>query len=225
MKPANSSGSTVPVVLYLRVSTQKQGATGNGIHSQERDINIFLNSHPDHYVIDKFVEVESGANSERPELEMALSICRKKSAILLVQKVDRLSRDVEFIAKLLKQKDITLRVANLPNADNFQIHLFAALGQQEREFISQRTKSAMASAKLRGVVFGNPRLSEINRERTKKAIKTDQKLIPIVVPLRNKGMTFTEITDVVNDMGLRTSRGHKFFPSTIHRVMKRSQVL
>lgn len=221
---ANSNQSTVPVVLYLRVSTQKQGSTGHGIQAQERDINIFLTSHHDHEVIGKFVEVESGSNSDRPELERALTLCRQKSAILLVQKVDRLSRDVEFIAKLLKEKNLKLRVANLPNADNFQIHLFAALGQQEREFISQRTKAAMRSAKERGVVFGNPRLSEINRVRSKKANKTDQLILPVITPLRDKGMTFQEITEVVNQMGLRTSTGCEFFPSTIHRIMNRNKV-
>jgi DNA invertase Pin-like site-specific DNA recombinase len=220
---ANSVQSTVPVVLYLRVSTQKQGSTGHGIQAQERDINIFLTSHPDHEVIGKFVEVESGANSDRKELEKALNLCRHKSSILLVQKVDRLSRDVEFIAKLLKEKNLKLRVANLPNADNFQIHLFAALGQQEREFISQRTKAAMKSAKERGVVLGNPRLSEINRIRSKKANKTDQLILPVITPLREKGMTFQEITEVVNQMGFRTPTGCEFFPSTIHRIMKRNK--
>lgn len=82
----NSVQSLVPVVLYLRVSTQKQGSTGNGIQSQERDINIFLNSHQNHEVIGKIVEVESGDNSDRPELDRALKLCRQKSAILLVQK-------------------------------------------------------------------------------------------------------------------------------------------
>ena len=116
--------------------------------------------------IGRFVEVESGANNERPELETALNLCRATGAYLLVQKVDRLSRDVEFIAKLVKDKRVTLRVANLPNADNFQIHLFAAISAQEREFISQRTKaSTMAAAKRNGKRFGNPKLAELNKTR------------------------------------------------------------
>ena len=156
-------------VLYLRVSTQKQGERGNGVAAQERDLSIFLAGQPNHQVTGKFVEVESGANDERPQLMAAIDLCRRTGAHLLVQKVDRLSRDVEFIARLVKDKNLTIRVANLPNADNFQIHLFAALGQAEREFISQRTKAAMAVAKSRGVTFGNPKLAELTQYRNKQA--------------------------------------------------------
>ena len=91
----------------------------------------------------------SGSKSERPELQKALEICRKTESQLLTQKVDRLSRDVEFIAKLVKDKNIRLRIANLPNADNFQIHLFAAMAQQEKEFISIRTRAALREYKAK----------------------------------------------------------------------------
>ena len=66
----------------------------------------------------------SGGNNERPELEAAIKLCRKTNSSLVVAKVDRLSRDVEFVAKLLKDKNLKIRVANIPNADNFTIHLF-----------------------------------------------------------------------------------------------------
>ena len=111
-------------------------------------------------MIGRFYEVESGAVDARPELMKALDLVRETGAHLCFQKVDRLSRDVEFIARLVKDPKVHLRVANLPNADSFQIHLFAALGFAEREFISQRTRVAMAAAKAKGKRFGNPRIGD-----------------------------------------------------------------
>ena len=209
-------------VLYLRISTAKGGGVdSNGIHAQERDINLFLNSQHEPQIIGKFVEVESGAKSDRTELNKALELCRKNNAILLAQKVDRVSRDVEFIAKLVKDKDVTLRVANLPNADNFTIHLFAAISMQEREFISTRTKAAMAAAKAKGQKFGNPKLAELNRTRIRQANRFNKSVAPIVLPLRERGMTFQQIADTLNQMEVKTSRGCMYSPMQVKRVVDR----
>lgn len=209
-------------VLYLRISTAKGGGVNsNGIHAQERDINLFLSSQHQPEVIGKFVEVESGSKSDRTELNKALELCRKNNAILLSQKVDRVSRDVEFIAKLVKDKDITLRVANLPNADNFTIHLFAAISQQEKEFISIRTKAAMAAAKARGQRFGNPKLAELNRTRIRQSNRFNKSVAPIVLPLRERGMTFQQIADTLNQMQVKTSRGCQYNPTQVKRVVDR----
>ena len=209
-------------VLYLRISTAKGGGVdSNGIHAQERDIDIFLNSQNQPKVIGRFVEVESGAKSDRSELNKALELCRKTGAQLLSQKVDRISRDVEFIAKLVKDKSITLRVANLPNADNFTIHLFAAISQQEREFIISRTKKAMQIAKERGVVFGNPKLAELNRTRIRGANTFNATVAPIVLPLRNQGLTLQQIAITLNEMSIKTSRGCSYSPMQVKRVLDR----
>ncbi len=212
----------VKFVQYLRVSTLKQGADGNGIAAQERDIEIFLRHQHEPEIIGKFVEVESGANNERRELEAALALCRSTGAHLLVQNVDRRSRDVECIARLVKDKKVTLRVANLPNADNFQIHLFAAISAQEREFISQRTKSAMAAAKSKGKTFGNPRLSELNRTRKRQAKTFAQEVSPIIVPLRKRGLTLQQIANTLNEMNIRTAKGCQYQPIQVKRILDRS---
>ena len=209
-------------VLYLRISTAKGGGVNsNGIHAQERDINLFLSSQHKPEILGRFVEVESGAKSDRTELNKALEMCRKNNAILLSQKVDRVSRDVEFWAKLVKDKDLQFRVANLPNADNFTIHLFAAISQQEREFISIRTKSAMAAAKARGQRFGNPKLAELNRTRIRQSNRFNKSVAPIVLPLRERGMTFQQIADTLNQMQVKTSRGCQYNPTQVKRVVDR----
>ena len=209
-------------VRYLRVSTQKQGIDGNGMAAQERDIDIFLKGQINPQVIETYCEVESGAVSARPQLQAALKKCRETGAHLVCQKIDRISRDVEFWASLVKDKRLTIRVANIPHADTFTIHLFAALAQQEREFISQRTKAAMAAAKARGVVFGNPRLDQINKERQYKTRKKTLEVAPIVLPLRKKGMTLQQIATTLNEMGMKTSTGGIYYPTQIKRIVERA---
>ena len=110
-----STISTNKYVLYLRISTAKSGGVdSNGIAAQERDLNLFLGTKENPEVVGKFVEVMSGGFcNERPQLEKALKLCRRTNSTLVVQKVDRLSRDVEFIARLIKDKSINLAVFNL----------------------------------------------------------------------------------------------------------------
>ena len=136
--------TTSKFVVLLRVSTTKQGANGLGIDAQKRDIDLFLKQQENPEVVAELVEVESGAAKEREVLEQALTLCREHQASLLVQKVDRITRDLEVLARIVKDKQVPVKVACLPNADNFQIHLFGCLAAQEREFISTRTKAALA---------------------------------------------------------------------------------
>ena len=210
-------------VVLLRVSTHSQGADGHGVAAQRRDIQLFLSGLQETpEVLAEFVEVESGAKASRPVLEEALDLCRKSKASLLVQKVDRITRDLEVLARIVKDPQVTLRVASLPNADNFQIHLFGCLASQEREFISQRTKAALAAAKARGIQLGNPRLAEINRTRKRQARQFADQHCNLIWSLRNKGRTLREICAVLNDAGITTAKGSVFHPIQVSRILKRS---
>lgn len=209
-------------VVLLRVSTQKQGADGLGVAAQRRDIELFLNQQEEPEVLAELVEVESGAATDRPVLESALALCRKHKATLLVQKVDRLSRDLELLARLLKDRQVPVKVAQLPNADNFQLHLFGCLAAQEREFISTRTKAALAAAKLRGVQLGNPKLAELNKTRKRQARQFAVQHSSLVWSLHSKGKTHREICSVLNDAGMTTRNGGVFHPVTITRILRRT---
>ena len=191
--------------------------------AQRRDIQLFLNSLQETpEVVAEFVEVESGAKETRPVLEDALRICREQKASLLVQKVDRITRDLEVLARIVKDPEVTLRVASLPNADNFQIHLFGCLAAQEREFISTRTKSSLAAAKAKGVVLGNPQLAEMNRTRKRMARQFADQHSNLIWSLRNKGRTLREICEVLNDAGISTAKGGVFHPVQVTRILRRS---
>jgi DNA invertase Pin-like site-specific DNA recombinase len=212
-------------VVYTRVSTEEQGRSGLGLEAQERDIGIYLENFSEvpWEVIGRFQDVLSGKQDDRPQLAAALEMVRKTGAELLVAKLDRLSRDVAFIATLIKDPKVRLRVAQMPNADPFQFHLYAALAEQERKFISERTKAALKAAKDRGVKLGGARDATMKRNDAKKA-KADAeaaKLVKIIGPLRNAGQTLTAIADTMNDMGIATSRGGKWSATQVMRVLER----
>ena len=212
-------------VVLLRVSTKKQGADGLGVAAQRRDIQLFLKQQETPEVVAELLEVESGAASDRPVLDQALSLCRKHKATLLVQKVDRLTRDLELLARILKDKAVAVKVAQLPNADNFQLHLFGCLAAQEREFISTRTKAALQAAKARGVQLGNPKLAEINKTRKRQARQFADQHSSLVWSLHSKGKSHREICSVLNDAGMTTRAGGIFYPVTITRILRLANMI
>jgi len=219
------SGTTSNFVVLLRVSTTKQGIDGNGIAAQRRDIDLFLKQQEEPKVIAEYVEVISGAKEERPVLQVAIEAAKKNKCPLLVQKVDRLTRDVELLGKLTKDKQLQIKIACLPNADNFQIHLFGILAAEERRFISQRTKAAMTEAKKRGVKFGNPQLAQMNKTRKHQAKSFADQHSKLILHLRNEQKTLRQICDVLNNSGIKTRKGSQFHPVQVHRILKRSNNL
>ena len=136
-------------VLYLRVSSQEQGKSGLGLDAQERDIQLFLSNYAEnpYEVLGKFVEVHSGKDNDRPQLLAAIQLAKKEKGTLVVATLSRLSRKVSFTASLMEDRDLDLKVAQMPYADKFQLHIYAALAEQERDFCSRRTKAALAAAK------------------------------------------------------------------------------
>lgn len=213
-------------VVYLRVSTEDQGRSGLGLEAQKRDIDIFLSSFSDvpWEVLGEFIEVQSGGDNDRPQLAKALDMVRKNAgAELLVAKLDRLSRRVAFIANIIEDKKVKLRVASMPNADTFQLHVYAALAEQERAFISARTKAALAAAKARGVKLGgnNDPAQKRNEARKATAVKEALKLKETVLALQNAGMSLRGIAERLNAMGVKTARGAAWGPVQVQRVIQR----
>jgi len=108
-------------VLYLRVSSQEQGKSGHGLEAQERDIQLFLTNYADtpYEVAGKFVEVHTGTDDSRPQLVAAIAMAKAEKAVLVVSKLDRLSRKVSFIAALMEDRDLDFKVSQMPFADKF----------------------------------------------------------------------------------------------------------
>tara|TARA_R110002049_G_scaffold16122_1_gene65011 strand:+ start:10282 stop:10953 length:672 start_codon:yes stop_codon:yes gene_type:complete len=212
-------------IIYKRVSTQKQGDSGLGLESQERDIRLYLDNYSDvpFEVLGEYVDILSGFINSRPQLTMAIEHAKKEKAILLVAKLDRLSRKVSFISGLLDDKKLELKVACMPNADKFQLHIYAALAEQERDFISKRTKAAMAEAKAKGRVFGGLRdkTNERNRAIQREALSRAKELSGIIIPMRKDGMSLKAIADEINNLGYKTARDGVFTAMQVKRTLDR----
>ena len=111
-------------IKYFRVSTKKQGRSGLGLEAQEEYISAYLERlDSDYEIVDSFTDIESGKNSERQGLTEAIQLAKETNAVLLVAKLDRLTRSVAFIANLMEDKKLTFRVATMPNASEFELHI------------------------------------------------------------------------------------------------------
>lgn len=157
-------------ISYLRVSTGKQGVKGLGIDAQRNAITDYLNGGR-WELVKEFVEVESGKRHEnRPMLKAALEACKRTGAKLLIAKLDRLARNVAFVANLM-ESGVEFVAVDFPSANKLTIHILAAMAEFEREQISKRTKDALAAARLRAEKRGEKfRIGNPNGL-TRKAIK------------------------------------------------------
>lgn len=212
-------------VTYKRVSTAEQGRGGLGLEAQQRDIDLFLTNYSDvpFEVIGEFVDIQSGKDNDRRELSKAIALAKKTGAELLVAKLDRLSRRVSFISKLMEEKKLIFRVAQMPEADSFSLHIYAALAEQERKFIGLRTKAALAEAKARGQKLGGLRDKTMKRNEVVKANATRRadKISGIIVPLRNAGKTLREIAAELDRAGVQTARGGSWSATQVQRALTR----
>jgi len=175
-------------------------------------------------MLGQFSEVESGAKNDRPQLTAALALCKKTKAILLVARLDRLSRDAAFLISLQKS-EVTFCCVDTPECDKFTVSLFAILAQRERELIGQRTRLALQAAKKRGVVLGTKTPDRQVRlmcaASTQAKEEFQEKVRPIVREIQNAGCTtLQEIANCLNARGVSTRRnGGKWHPATVKRVM------
>lgn len=217
------------ICTYKRVSTKEQGKSGLGLEAQQRDIDLYLKHYAAEYeLLAEFTDVESGKTTDRDGYQQVLKLCKEKGAVLLVAKLDRISRDVETVAGLIKQVD--LKVACMPQADKFQLHLYAALAEQERDFISLRTKQALQAKKAQGYKLGNEVNFHNNREkaikhatktRSNKANAKAEQLKGIVLPLRTAGKTLQYIANQLNAMQIKTTRGGEWSHVTVMLLIRR----
>jgi DNA invertase Pin-like site-specific DNA recombinase len=213
-------------VVYLRVSTAKQGHDGNGIDAQRQTCFDYLNG-GGWKVEAEFIEVESGKKNDRPQLLAALELCRKEKATLLVAKLDRLARNVAFVSKLM-ESGVDFVAADMPMANKLTIHIIAAMAEYERDQISERTKKALAVVKARGTVLGNPRLGEAairgNEVKMANAALFAENTYPIIERVRSFGIT--SLRGIANELTERkvatpSGRSTKWHPQQVKLIIQR----
>jgi DNA invertase Pin-like site-specific DNA recombinase len=225
-------------VAYYRVSTDRQGRSGLGLEAQQAAVATYLNG-GNWRIVAEFTEVESGRKSDRPELEKALGAARLHRCPLVVSKVDRLTRSVAFLSRLL-EANVDVRFADLPQIEGatgrFLLQQMVAVAELEAGMISARTRAALAAAKRRGKKLGGSRIrtdgrpvvishtaqkrgAAANRER---AVARAADLAPTIAQIRATGAaTLAAIADGLNAAAIPTPRGRgKWSPVQVKRTIE-----
>lgn len=215
-------------VTYLRVSTDRQGKSGLGLEAQRKAVADHVAGKGE--IAAEFVEIESGKKNDRPQLARALAEAKRIGAVLLIAKLDRLARNVAFIANLL-EAGVEIAAADMPEANRFLLHVMAAVAEHEARMISDRTRAALAAAKARGVALGwaiPARIEEQRQAAQKGAVRNAQKadqhaanILPIIRQIAARGASLRQIADELNDRGIKTARGGLWYAGTVRNVMAR----
>jgi DNA invertase Pin-like site-specific DNA recombinase len=218
------------VIGYYRVSTGSQAKSGLGMEAQAEAVHRFVATQG-LTLIDEMTEVETGKGADaldrRPVLRDALAAAKKAKAAVLVAKLDRLSRDVAFIAGLMAQR-VPFIVAELgADADPFMLHIYAALAEKERSLISQRTKAALAQKKAQGATLGNRTNLAEAQQRGQAAVSAAAdafaaNVLPIVRQLHAEGVSHHQsVAKALNNRGVRTARGGQWHATTVRNLLAR----
>ena len=213
---------TTKFVVYLRVSTARQGQSGLGLEAQRQAVAAFVENGE---VLAEYIEVESGKKADRPQLMAALAAAKRAKAKLVVAKLDRLSRDAFFLFGLQKA-GVAFVCADMPDANELTIGIMAVVAQAERKMIAERTKAAMQRAKANGRTFGNlESLPEASRKGTAAVKERSQRLkmnvLPVIREIQSLGVTTLEgIAAKLNERGLKAPRGGEWHKTSVLRVLK-----
>ena len=206
-------------ISYMRISQSSQMKSGLGLDVQKEKIDNFIKEDGENRIlINQYVEQASGKNNNRIELDKALKECKKTNSTLLIYKLDRFSRRVSFISNLMESKTKFL-VVEMPNASDFQLHIYAAMSQEERRLISQRTKESLRQAKLRGVklgITGKDRARENKENRNEFLSNIKEELIE----LRKNHYSYSYISRYFNGKGYKSYRNKNFKPTTIRNYCR-----
>ncbi|WP_213981055.1 recombinase family protein [Sphingomonas sp. dw_22] len=209
-------------VAYLRVSTDKQGKSGLGLEAQREAVARYVAANGVE-LIGEHIEVETGkganALSKRPELVAALATAKREKAGLIIAKLDRLARNVHFISGLM-ETGVEFAVADMPNADRFQLHLFAALAEKEAEVISQRTKAALAAAKDRGTELGKHGKVLAARNQAE-AMDRLEPIAADLLALKAEGLSVRKMVEALNTRAIPSPAGGKWHPASLHKALAR----
>lgn len=217
-------------ITYYRVSTQKQGRSGLGLESQKTMCESYINS-INGIEVNSFIEVKSGKENNRPELNKAINECKLTGATLLVAKLDRLSREVEFIFNLRNSK-IDFVCSDMPDFNTLTLGIFATIAQYERELISDRTKKALDVKRKQGFKFGNPQVINPNtvdnpafnnslKIRQENAFNENKQAGAFIVNLRRNKTKWEDIVTQLNDNGFKARRGGNFSMMQAQRLYDR----
>jgi DNA invertase Pin-like site-specific DNA recombinase len=208
-------------VAYYRVSTDRQGKSGLGLEAQKDAVEQRLNGGR-WQIVGEFIEIESGKRASRPQLDAAIAACKKHKARLIVAKLDRLSRNVGFLLKLI-DAGVDVVFADLPDLNGamgkFVLITMANVAELEAGLVSERTKAALKAAKARGVRLGRYGAEILAPKYREEAVSRAKALEPILRELR--GLSLNQIAAELNRRKVTTPRGGRWDHSSVRNILNR----
>lgn len=225
-KTVPTAGEQRRYVAYYRVSTKKQGESGLGLEAQRVAVVGFVKGP----IVAEFTEVESGKRDQREQLQLAIERSKKDGAVLVIAKLDRLSRNASFIFAL-RDSGVNFQCVDMPDANTLTVGIFATLAQHERELISSRTKAALAAKKAQGAQLGSPnnltneaRLKGAHAYRKRAANNENNRRAKAMISMMlSSGKNYVQIAEQLNLAGFRTARGCQFQATQVMRLHRRTQ--
>lgn len=210
----------------------KQQLSGLGVEAQREIIHNHVKNKS---ILAEYIETESGKKSNRPQLLTALAMCRKTNSVLIVAKLDRLSRNVAFTSKLL-ESDVEIIFCDFPQANRLILHIISSIAEYEAGLISQRTKQSLQAKKARGIKLGKSdnlmnkfEQAIYNSSRTNKAKAennpNNMRAIALLRSLSMQGKSLSEMTDLLNEQGFVTSKGCQFQITQVKRLLVRAGLM
>lgn len=204
-------------VAYFRVSTARQGQSGLGLDAQKASVQRFAQNDE---IVAEYIEVESGKKNDRPALAKALSHARESGAILLIAKLDRLSRNLAFIANLL-ESGVEIQAVDMPSANRMMLQMMAVFAEEEARAISVRTKAALAAAKERGTVLGGIRQGSMETNRKRGYASTERAMTLIQTIPDYESTSFNMIAKTLNEKGFKTVKNKDWTAMQVSRAIQR----
>lgn len=198
-------------IAYYRVSTDRQGKSGLGLDAQRSAVANHILGRGE--LVAEFTEIESGKKNDRPQLIEALAQCRKQKARLVIAKLDRLARNLAFIANLM-ESSVEFTACDVPEANKTFLQILAVFAEHERDMISKRTKEALIAAKAKGTRLGNPHPhASLTKGRAKVIANLNthaETVRPLILELYHQGLSQRAIARELNRRHLPTARGKQW---------------
>ncbi len=215
-------------IAYFRVSRKEQGISGLGLAAQKNTVLNYIQSQSG-TLVNEYTEVETGTKKkERVEIQKAIHDAKEHNAILIIAKLDRLARNVTFVSSLM-DSGIQFIACDMPSANNFTIHIFAAMAEAEAQLNAIRTKQALQELRKKGVILGKPE-NLTNEARAKgvrvikeNAIRNDRnrQALTVIVNCKEKGMSYRQIANYLNSLNFKTRYDNQFSGATVIQLYKR----
>ena len=214
-------------VAYYRVSTGQQRESGLGLESQRAQVRDYVIANQGR-LIGEYSETVSGRKNDRPQLAIALSTCRIMGAVLVIARLDRLSRNVAMIARLM-ESGVDFVATDFPYANRFTIHVLAAVAEYESQIQSERMKAVLAAVKQRGNKVRNTKRVSTRRfppgcqqasarARQARAEARRSDLAPLVWKSIAEGKSYRVTANEFNDAGIAPARQSKWTANAIWRI-------